>query len=151
MGGDTFRSFGSGPRLVAGIAENGSDSSCFSDEVVIDFPSVAPAVDRIRRAFLAAERAAALSATIRLSPREALRGATVPLDVPVPSTCHVCGGRGETWTEPCGYCAGSGARLRQHRLRVAVPAGVLDGTRFNFTVVPRHDPPTRIELRVRVA
>ena len=32
------------------------DSSCFADEVAIDFPSVAPAVDRMRRAFIADER-----------------------------------------------------------------------------------------------
>lgn len=151
MGADAFRSFGRGLRLVAGRPESGRDDSCFSDEVVIDFPSVAPAVDRMRRAFLAAERAAALSATIEISAREARHGATVPLDLPVPSTCLSCGGRGETWTEPCGRCAGSGAELRRHRLRVAVPAGVLDGTRFNFTVAPGHEPPTRIELRVRVA
>jgi hypothetical protein len=34
---------------------------------------------------------------------------------------------------------------------VSVPAGVLDGTRFYFTVTPRQDPPTRIELHVFVA
>jgi hypothetical protein len=32
-----------------------------------------------------------------------------------------------------------------------VPAGVLDGTCFNFTVTPRHNPPTRVELCVLVA
>ena len=31
------------------------------------------------------------------------------------------------------------------------PAGVLDGTCFRFTVTPRHNPSTRVELRVLVA
>jgi hypothetical protein len=151
MGGHTFRPFGGGSLAIVGGTDRRPDASCFADEVVIDFPSVAPAVDRMRSAFLADERAAALSAAIRLSQREARDGAMVPLEVPVRCTCHDCGGRGETWTEPCVRCQGSGTELRRHQLQVAVPAGVLDGTCFNFTVTPRHNPPTRVELRVLVA
>jgi hypothetical protein len=150
MGRQTFRAFGSTAAAVAGGAIR-DDGSCFADEVVIDFPSVAPAVDRLRSAFLADERVAALKAAIQLSPREAMAGATVPLEVPVRLTCQSCGGRGETWTEPCARCAGSGTELLRHQLQVSVPAGVLDGARFHFTVTPRHDPPTRIELHVLVA
>src|SRR5262245_17049540 len=139
------------PLVIHGGADCGVDVDCFADEVDIDFPSVVPAIDRIRRSFLADERAVALNATIRLSLREAREGATVPLVVPVSSTCHACGGRGESWTEPCDRCQGSGAELRRHQLEVAVPAGVLDGARFNFTLAPRHNPPTRVELRVLVA
>jgi len=80
-----------------------------------------------------------------------MAGATVPLEVPVRCTCHSCGGRGETWTEPCTRCEGSGNELLRHQLQVSVPAGVSDGTRFHFTVTPKHDPPTRIELHVLVA
>jgi len=151
MGGHTFRPFGGGSVAIRGGTGSRPDAVCFADEVVIDFPSVAPAVDRMRSAFLADERAAALSAAIRLSQREARDGAMVPLEVPVRCTCHDCGGRGETWTEPCVRCEGSGTELRRHQLQVAVPAGVLDGTCFNFTVTPRHNPPTRVELRVLVA
>ena len=151
MGGHTFRPFGGGSVAIRGGTGSRPDAVCFADEVVIDFPSVAPAVDRMRSAFLADERAAALSAAIRLSQREARDGAMVPLDVPVRCTCHECGGRGETWTEPCIRCQGSGTEIRRHQLQVAVPAGVLDGTCFNFTVTPRHNPPTRVELRVLVA
>jgi hypothetical protein len=150
MGGHTFRPFGGDSVVVAG-PELRVDTSCFADEVVVDFPSVAPAVERIRRSFLNDERAASLSATIQLTPHEARAGATVPLEVPVSSTCRRCGGRGETWTEPCSCCNGSGAELRRHQLRVLVPAGVADGARFNFTLIPRHDPPTRIQLCVLVA
>ena len=136
---------------VAGGTDHRSDASCFADEVVIDFPSVAPAVDRMRSAFLADERATAMSAAIRLSPREARDGAMRPLEVPVRCTCHECGGRGETWTEPCVPCHGSGTEFRRQRLQVAVPAGVRNGTCFNFTVTRHHDPPTRVELRVLVS
>jgi len=138
------------PLVIHDGADWGVDIDCFADEVGIDFPSVIPAVDRIRRSFLADEHAA-LSATIRLSIREAREGATVPLAVPVSCTCHACGGRGESWPEPCGRCLGSGVELRRRQLKVTVPAGVLDGTRFNFTLAPRHDPPTRVDLRVLVA
>lgn len=151
MDGNTYRPFGAGAVAIAGGTDSRSERSCFADEVVVDFPSVAPAVDRMRSAFLVDERAAALSAAIRLSQREARDGTTVPLEVPVRCTCRDCGGRGETWTEPCVRCQGSGIEFRRHRLRVAVPAGVLDGTCFNFTVTPRHNPPTRVELRVLVA
>ena len=151
MSGRTFRSFGRNSLVVSGGREFRVDTSCFADEVVVDFPSVARAVDRIRRSFLDDERAKSLSATIQITPHEAREGAMVPLEVHVSATCRKCGGRGETWTEPCGCCNGSGAELRHHQLHVAVPAGVSDGARFNFTLIPRHDPPTRIELRVLVA
>ncbi|MBI2828806.1 MAG: hypothetical protein HYX77_06010 [Acidobacteria bacterium] len=151
MGGNTFRPFGAGSVAIVGGTDSRPDASCFADEVVIDFPSVAPAVDRIRSAFLGDERAAALSAAVRLSRREARDGAMVPIEVPVRRTCHDCGGRGETWTEPCVRCQGSGTEFRCHQLQVAVPAGVIDGTCFNFTVTPHHNPPTRVELRVLVA
>jgi DnaJ-class molecular chaperone len=151
MSGRTFRSFGRNSLVISGGGDTRIDTDCFADEVVVDFPSVAPAVDRMRRSFLDDERTAALSATIQLTPHEAREGATVPLEVPVSATCRECGGRGETWTERCVCCNGSGAELRRHQLHVAVPAGVSDGARFNFTLIPRHDPPTRIELCVLVA
>ena len=151
MGGNTFRPFGAGSVGTVGGTDSCRNASCFADEVIVDFPSVAPAVDRMRSAFLADERAAALSAAIRLSRREARDGAMVPLEVPVRCTCHDCGGRGETWTVPCVRCQGSGTELRPHQLQVVVPAGILNGTCFNFTVTPRHHPPTRVELRVLVA
>ena len=147
MRGHTFRRVGA----LAIVGERHPTWGCFADEVVIDFPSVALAVDRMRNAFVADERAAALSAAIQLSHREARNGAVLPLQVPVRCTCHYCGGRGETWAEPCFLCEGSGNELRHHQLQVAVPAGVLDGTCFHFSVTPRYNPPTRVELLVVVA
>jgi DnaJ-class molecular chaperone len=143
--------FGGDQVAVVGVDDNRQDASCFADEVVIDFPSVAPAVDRMRRAFVADERGEALRAAITLSTREAREGTTVPLEVPVRCTCKTCGGRGEIWTESCRPCRGSGVEFLRHQLQVLLPAGVIDGARFCFTVTPRHHPPTRIELQVQIA
>ena len=151
MRGHTFRPFGGDSIAVMTGDDSRSDANCFADEVIVDFPSVAPAVDRMRSAFLAAEHPSTYSAAIRLTPSEAREGVTMPLDVPVRCTCRACGGRGETWPERCERCAGSGAEMFRHQLQVTVPAGVPDGARFNFAVTARHNPPTRVELRIHVA
>lgn len=127
------------------------DANCFADEVVIDFPSVVPALDRIRRAFLRDERPRPLRAALELTVHDALEGATVPLSVPVRRTCRACGGRGESWTECCAPCGGSGIEFVRQSLQVTVPAGVVDGTTVHFTVLVPQQPPTRIELRVAIA
>jgi hypothetical protein len=148
MRGNASYPFG-GDRLAVMASEEGRhDVNCFADEVAIDFPSVAPAVDRIRRAFLADERPVTFSASIELTAHEAFVGATVPLAVPVRCTCVCCGGRGESWAERCSRCHGEGTELTHHVFQVTVPGGVLDGARFYFTVIPRHHPPTRIEVVV---
>jgi len=150
MRGKAFRPFGRHALAVRGGDES-HDRRLFADEVVIDFPSVAPAVERMRSAFLAEERVATMTAAVLLSRREAREGATVPLEVPVRCTCHGCGGRGETWAQLCPRCTGSGTELLRHQVHVSVPAGVVDGARFHFSVAPRHDLSTRIELRVLVS
>jgi hypothetical protein len=145
----TFRPHG-GDSVAVIAGEDRHDASCFADEVAIDFPSVDLAIARIRRAFLADERPSQLRATVHLSGREARTGATVPLDVPVHCTCRHCGGRGESWTETCVHCDGTGAELLHQPLHVTIPAGVNDGARFQFTVTPRQNLSTRIELHVLV-
>jgi hypothetical protein len=149
MGGRAFRPYGS-DRVAVLAGDDGRSDACFADEVVIDFPSMVPAVNRIRHAFLAAEQPRILRAAIALSPREARDGVTVPLDVPVRCTCRQCGGRGESWSECCPGCRGSGSQFVRHQLQVTVPAGVPAGARFHFSVTPRQHPPTRIELEIRL-
>jgi DnaJ-class molecular chaperone len=152
MNGDTFRPHG-GHAMAAVGAEDGAHAThgdCFADEVVIDFPSVAPAVEKMRSAFVDGDCSERLSAQISLSVRQAIDGVTVPLDVPVRTTCRTCGGRGETWSEPCAACGATGTETVRHAVNVCVPGGVLDGARFRFSVATRHDPPTRIELHVAV-
>ena len=147
MAGRAFRRYG-GDQVAVLAGDDGRSDACFADDVVIDFPSMVPAVHRIRHAFLAAEQPDVLRAAIELSPREARDGVTVPLDVPVRCTCRQCGGRGESWSESCPGCLGSGSEFLRHQLQVTVPAGVPAGARFHFTVTPRHHPSTRIELEI---
>ena len=150
MPGRAFRPFGSDSIAVMTGDDSRHDVNCFDDDVVVDFPSISHAVDRIRSAFVADERPSALATTLRLSAHDARQGLTAPLEVPVRCLCRRCGGRGESWTESCAQCEGSGTELFRHHLQVTVPAGVCDGARFHFVLTPRHHPPTRIELHIFV-
>ena len=133
---------------------------CFADEVAIDFPHVGRVVARMRAAFLGEWRSAGdpgedvivdiVRAQLRLSPREARRGGLMPIDVAFHTTCARCGGRGETWAEPCGECRGTGASLVHHAVRVLVPPGVTDGSRFRFRVASPDATSVRVEVRVVV-
>ncbi len=124
---------------------------CFADEIAIDFPAVGRVVERMRDRFLGESAdAPALSAEVSLSPFEAWKGHTVPIEVPVLATCARCGGRGETWTEPCADCSGTGASLVHHAVRVSVPARIADGARIRFRLVGPDASSVRVEVRVAV-
>ena len=120
----------------------------FSDEVAIDFPSVASVLDRMRDAFFTAEPAITLSAEMTLTPREAIAGVTIPFDVPLRRTCSRCGGRGEVWNEWCATCAGLGEVAAAHAVNVRVPAGVSHGDTFRFSLTPPGAPSTVVEVRI---
>jgi hypothetical protein len=124
---------------------------CFADEVDIDFPSVDHLVERVRDAFLnePTERET-LTTEVLISGRDASSGATVPLEVPLRCTCAVCGGRGETWTEPCLTCCGTGNALIHQSVTLSVPPGVAHGARFRFRVKAPDSAPVRVEVRVRI-
>ena len=47
-------------------------------------------------------------------------------------TCPTCQGRGETITDPCDKCSGSGRVTKERTLSVNIPAGVEDGTRIRL-------------------
>jgi hypothetical protein len=124
---------------------------CFADEIAIDFPSVRRVVDRMRDAFLG-ERVDAdvLRAEVSLSQREAFDGRVVSLRVPVRITCPNCGGRGETWTEACDLCRGTGASLVQRSVRVAVPPRIADGACVRFRMTSPDTSSVRVEMRVAI-
>jgi hypothetical protein len=132
------------------VPHAGFDRAWSADELAIDFPSIAPAVERIRASMVGEEAERPLHAEVRISPREAADGITLPLDVPVRSACPLCGGRGETWMESCRACAGSGDSLFHHRVRLSVPPGVADGARFRFRVSSPLAAPTRVDVHVAV-
>ena len=124
---------------------------CFADEIAIDFPSVGNVVDRMRDAFLGEHGDAdVLRADVSLSQREALAGRVVSLKVPVRITCPNCGGRGETWTEPCALCRGTGESVFHQALRVSVPPRVADGACVRFRLKSPDAASIRVELRVAI-
>jgi hypothetical protein len=124
---------------------------CFADEIAIDFPSVGRVVDRMRDAFLG-ERVDAdiLRAEVSLSQREAFDGRVVLLCVPMRITCPNCGGRGETWTEACDLCRGTGESLVQQSVRVAVPPRIADGACVRFRMTSPDTSSVRVEMRVAI-
>ena len=124
---------------------------CFADEIAIDFPSVDHVVDRMRDAFLGERVDSGLvSAELCLSQEDAWRGLVVSLTVPIRGLCPECGGRGETWTEPCGRCRGTGDSLFHHPVRLVVPARVSDGARFRFRVRLPDAAPVHVEVRIAI-
>jgi hypothetical protein len=124
---------------------------CFADEIAIDFPSVERLVERERNAFLGEhEDRETLTTEVSLSTRDAWTGTTIPIDVPIRGTCPRCGGRGETWTEPCSACCGTGDSLIYYPVRFLVPPRVADGARLRFRVRSPHAAPVRVELRVAI-
>jgi hypothetical protein len=139
------------PRTLPIVNERPMSNDCFADEIAIDFPSVEPAVERMRDAFLG-EHADddVLRRELLVSPREAWDGLVVPVDVPVRGLCRSCGGRGETWAEPCVECRGTGASLVHRAVRVTLPPGVADGARFRFRVSAPGADSVRVEVRVAI-
>ena len=123
---------------------------CFADEIAIDFPSVRPAVERMRDAFLGERDADVLFADVSLSPREAFDGLTIPVQVPVRVTCPHCGGRGETWTEACSLCRGTGDSWFDHIVKVSLPPGIADGARVRFRVTTPDRSSIRVEVRIAI-
>jgi hypothetical protein len=124
---------------------------CFADEIAIDFPSVGRVVERMRDRFLGETAQSALHvAEVSVSKFEASTGRRMPLDLELRTTCPVCGGRGESWAEPCGGCLGTGESLTHHIVRIPVPPGVVDGARLRFRFYPPDAPPVRVEVRVVV-
>lgn len=122
-----------------------------ADEVAIDFPSMVPLVDRMRRALLGDDGSVpALSVDLQLTPAEAGFGRRVPLDLALRGVCRSCGGRGEVWAERCATCGGSGEAPARCLVHVYVPSGVRDGARLQFTVAAPHAAATVVRLNVRV-
>lgn len=128
----------------------GTRADWLRDEVDIDFPSISSVLDRMRHSFFGTDAETDLSAEIELTPEEAFWGTSVPLDIPLKRTCAACGGRGETWQQWCSECRGDGDVPSFHPLRLHVPAGVREGARFRFSIMPPGSVPTLVEVRISV-
>jgi DnaJ-class molecular chaperone len=125
----------------------------FRDEINIDFPSTGPFIERLREAFLAdglRQRDDTLRAEVLLSSEEAVRGTLLPLDLVLRGTCGACGGRGETWAEPCGECRGTGSSPVRCTVRVPIPPGVAAGARVMLRVRAPNASSVRVEVTVAI-
>jgi molecular chaperone DnaJ len=78
-------------------------------------------------------RPGSLSGEILLSAEEAAKGGTLPLDVPLDSTCPSCGGTGG-FVFDCGRCEGEGTIERRFPVPLRIPPGVREGTVFQIAV-----------------
>ena len=122
----------------------------FDEEVDVGFPTVPNLVSRMLTAFFGVVSKRPLLVEVQLTRRQADAGARVPLDVSLPHTCPVCGGRGEVWPDPCGACSGSGTGLLPHHFHLVVPPGVRHGTCLRFDVTPPYASATRVQAHVSV-
>lgn len=124
---------------------------CFADEIAIDFPSVGRCVERMRDRFLGEDAdTGLLCAEVSLSKQEAFKGQALALEVPILSTCTRCGGRGETWTERCDDCDGTGQLRQRHPFTLSVPRGVADGSRLRFRVKGADGSAVTVEVRIAI-
>ena len=124
---------------------------CFADEIAIDFPSAGRVVERMRDSFLGEPSAHdVFEMELPLTPREAFLGLVTPLIVPIRGACQTCGGRGESWAEPCGRCAGSGEAIFYHTVNVAVPGRIPDGATFRFRVTSQLTGSVRVNCRIAI-
>ena len=82
-----------------------------------------PAVERVREMFVSPDdHVAAIAAHVTWTPRPGVDAAIVPLELGTERLCAGCGGRGESWAEPCHAArAPASARIRI-TFRLAVPA-----------------------------
>ena len=143
------------------VRASGVPRECFADEVAIDFPSVDHFVERLREQFVRGTCGAwgtwgddarqTLTAEVVVSRREALVGALVPLEVPVRRICASCGGRGESWTDPCSACLGAGDAPARLVVRVPLPPGLVDGASLRFRLSSPEAPPMRLDIQVSIA
>ena len=124
----------------------------FADEVAVDFPSMDGLIEGIRASFFGSDPDAGATHTthVALTPRQADRGAEVPVAIEVRHTCPLCGGRGELPDSSCGVCRGAGSGLLPQRLQLRVPPGVRDGARLRFSVTSPYAAETRVEVRIAV-
>ncbi len=142
----------SGPlHLVRALEPERPVDRAWRDEVAVDFPSARQALDHARRDFADVEAPGLpVDVDVTLSAIEARRSARVPLCLHLPATCDACGGRGETWSDPCPACAATGTAAMARYVVVRVPANTPDGTRLRYRLTLPYGPLVRLDVRLTV-
>ena len=91
-----------------------------------------------------------LELAVEITEREAWRGGTLSVDVPVFWPCSQCKGAGRRWVGSCENCDDTGLREERRQLRIPIPPGVQDRTVLNVPVrgLGVHNLFVRVYLRV---
>jgi len=133
------------------LMERTLHKSLIADEIDIDFPSVAAMTERARCVFVDQDRnLIPLKTDVQITSKQAHRGTTIKLDVPVQCTCVLCGGRGEICEELCTVCYGAGSKSYSSEVRLMVPPGISSGARFRFEITPNYAATTMVEVQIEV-
>ncbi len=93
---------------------------------------------------------ASLVAEIVVDADDAARGAALPLDIPVTSTCHSCQGTGGSLFD-CEWCGGEGKIVRRLPVPMHVPAGTREGAVFEVRTGDHAVPSILITVHLRHA
>jgi DnaJ-class molecular chaperone len=84
-----------------------------------------------------------------VSPSEAARGVTVPLEVPILARCTACGGG--SWTSfRCMRCRGAGTIRKERAFRLQFAPGIRDGMVVDITVEEPGMPSVPIRMHIVV-
>jgi hypothetical protein len=135
--------------------------TCLTDEAAIDFPAVLRLVDAARRMFVeegdgpagskgTGHPGGALTTTLQVSRRAAAIGTVSACVLTLRDICPSCGGRGESWSEPCLRCATAGQVVVRRRVRLAVPPGVVDGAVYRFRLSRANQSSVKVDVRIAV-
>jgi molecular chaperone DnaJ len=88
---------------------------------------------------------------IILSPEEARRGGSLPLDIPLRISCFRCHGTGTSRGLVCGRCRGKGQVRTTKKIRVDIPPGGSDGMkrRVHFDLPAGEEVDFVVAIKVR--
>jgi DnaJ-class molecular chaperone len=92
-----------------------------------------------------------LTVEVMMTPEQAERGGSVPIDFPVADVCHACTGTGMSGLYLCDDCGGQGIDWHSRRIDVLIPAHVNDGTNIPVSLKPFGVNNLFLNVLVRVA
>lgn len=133
--------------LIDSRPEPETDDSLFDSafELLSGFERYSPSHDEIRESIeqnftqqhlpkSMAQRE--LTVEVMMTPEQAKRGGSVPIDFPVADICHTCSGTGTSGFYLCDDCGGQGIDWHSERIDVLIPAHANDGTNIPVSLKP---------------
>ncbi len=85
-----------------------------------------------------------------LAPSEAMAGGMIPLKIPVEHPCPECGGVVSSEVSTCDVCQGRGTIVEYRDVEIAIPPGVVDGTRVKIDLRDVGLPATDLHVLVTI-